>query len=165
MFRTLYIPATIICHKDKLQEELEHLMKGFIRNGTNIRIENDLTVKEREIQAHIKAFAEKARNEGKRAKIVGYQKLIVDGKEWRWNPQKKELEEADKSTRGPEIYSDHYLVVAKLRVITEKEKTLETNTRHRTRVNEKIKTYKLQETETASKYRKNIEEKIAANAD
>lgn len=33
--RTLYNRATIICHQEKLQEELEHLKKVFIRNGFN----------------------------------------------------------------------------------------------------------------------------------
>ncbi|KAK4881105.1 hypothetical protein RN001_004424 [Aquatica leii] len=85
VFRVGKVEASkiIVVTIETWQNKIEIIKKKKTLKGTNIRIENDLTVKEREIQTYIKAFAEKARNEGKRAKIVRYQKLIVDGKEWK----------------------------------------------------------------------------------
>ncbi|XP_031358768.1 uncharacterized protein LOC116182371 [Photinus pyralis] len=63
-----------------------------------------------------------------------------------------------KVKRGPEIYSDHYLVVAKSRLATE----MQTNCvekSHLTKVNEAIRTYKLQEPEIFMKFTEEIEKK------
>lgn len=55
-------------------------------------INNDLSRKEREVDKQIRKIAEKERKEGKFVK-VGYQKMIIEGKEWRWNTEKNTLEE------------------------------------------------------------------------
>lgn len=63
-----------------------------------------------------------------------------------------------KVRRGPEIYSDHYLVVAKVRLGIESQ---ENHKRiYHKKVNETIKTYKLQETEIANKFSDDIQSKI-----
>lgn len=64
-----------------------------------------------------------------------------------------------KVKRGPEIDSDHYLVVAKARLVTERQGSYIEKTQPG-KVNKVIKTYKLQETETANQFRENVERKI-----
>uniref|UniRef100_A0A1Y1M0F5 Reverse transcriptase domain-containing protein n=2 Tax=Photinus pyralis TaxID=7054 RepID=A0A1Y1M0F5_PHOPY len=63
-----------------------------------------------------------------------------------------------KVKRGPEIYSDHYLVVAKSRLDTEMQTNCVEKT-HLTKVNEAIRTYKLQEPEIFIKFTEEIEKK------
>lgn len=58
-----------------------------------------------------------------------------------------------KVRRGSEIYSDHYLIVAKVRLRTQKKENLKTMRQKETKDNEIIKAYKLQESETAKKFR------------
>lgn len=64
-----------------------------------------------------------------------------------------------KVRRGPEIYSDHYLVVAKVRIDTERQENGKAKT-HFDKANEAIKTYKLQETVIANKFKEVIEGKL-----
>lgn len=56
----------------------------------NVFINNDLTVKEREIQSKIRKIAEEERKAGKAAK-TGYQKLITNGQLWKWDERKDKL--------------------------------------------------------------------------
>ena len=56
--------------------------------GTNIFIDNDMTRTEREIQWELRQIAKEEREKGKTVK-VGYQKLIVNNKEWKWQDFQK----------------------------------------------------------------------------
>lgn len=58
---------------------------------SKIYISNDLTPRERQIQKSLKELADKSRQENKVVKM-GYQKLIIDGQEWRWNEKTDTLE-------------------------------------------------------------------------
>lgn len=68
--------------------------KSMLRSHQDrIYIESDLTKKEVEIQKQIRKTAKEEKDKGNQTK-VGYKKLIVNGKEWRWN------EEHDKLTKN-----------------------------------------------------------------
>lgn len=69
------------------------LLKG---QGSNIFIDDDLTKKEREIQKNLRERAFRERNKGKKA-WVGYQKLVVEDRVWRWCKNKGDLEEEKKN--------------------------------------------------------------------
>lgn len=51
---------------------------------------NELTKKECEIQYKLKQMAEAERSKGKNVKIE-YQKITIDGKEWKWDNETKNL--------------------------------------------------------------------------
>lgn len=57
-----------------------------------IYIDHELTTEEQEIQKKIKQKGFTERNEGKRVKI-GYKKLFVDGKEYKWDKERGVLRE------------------------------------------------------------------------
>ena len=61
--------------------------------GDNIYINEDRTATERAKQAEIRKMAKLMADEGKKVKI-GYNKIIADGEEWRWNKTKNKLENA-----------------------------------------------------------------------
>lgn len=56
--------------------------------GTNIFIDKDMIRTEREIQWELRQIAKEEREKGKTVK-VGYQKLIVNNKEWKWQDFQK----------------------------------------------------------------------------
>lgn len=58
--------------------------------GKTIFIDSDLTKREREIQKRIRDQAREERDKGRRTKI-GYRKLFVDGKEFRWDDKQENL--------------------------------------------------------------------------
>lgn len=60
--------------------------------GDKVFFNNDLTRKEREGDKQIRKKAEEERKQGKTVKI-GYQKVTIEGKEWRWSADKNTLEE------------------------------------------------------------------------
>lgn len=61
------------------------------RPGDKVYIDNDFTPKEREIENQIRMVAKEERTKGKKV-ISGYQKLFIDGIEFRWNMDKEKLE-------------------------------------------------------------------------
>lgn len=68
--------------------------KAKLKNlGTTERIyiNEDMTKKEREKQKQIRSIAKVEKEKGKNVKI-GYNKVIVDGIEWKWNKDKEEIE-------------------------------------------------------------------------
>lgn len=81
---TMADKVEILKNKSKLRQRKER-----------IYIDNDLTVKEREIQREIHEMAKEERNKGKRVK-VGYKKLIVNGREWKWDEDGVKLGEGDR---------------------------------------------------------------------
>lgn len=67
----------------------KHKLKNL--KGEKIFINEDLTIDERRKQNKIRNMAKTFMEEGKKVKL-GYNKIIVDGEEWRWNKTKNELE-------------------------------------------------------------------------
>jgi hypothetical protein len=126
-----------------------------IRNGNGRRliehcIENDLIIantfythKEiNKITREVQSRAEKS--------IIDY--IIVER-------NKRTMIKDAKVQRGPEIYSDHYMLVAKIADGTKQD----TEKRARNKLkpcHEATKTYKLQEKEQAEKYKEYVEQKI-----
>lgn len=70
--------------------------KSKLRNISTDRIyiNDDLTVNERKIRSKIEERAKRAREEGKTVK-VGFRKITIEGKIWRWNKSKEGLEETE----------------------------------------------------------------------
>ncbi|KAF2885367.1 hypothetical protein ILUMI_20836 [Ignelater luminosus] len=75
--------ATIMKNKARLKQIKE----------AKVYINNDLSVIEREKQKQIKRKANEEKGNGKDVKI-GYNKVIIDGVEWRWDRTKGKLEKA-----------------------------------------------------------------------
>lgn len=66
--------------------------KKVLGRKSKIFIDNDLTVKERQIQKLLWNIVKKEREKGKRA-TIGYQKIWLDNCEMRWNESAGKLEE------------------------------------------------------------------------
>lgn len=82
----------VIAELESLEKKLEILKaKNKIKRST-VYIDSDLTQCEREIQRQIRSIAREEGGKGKTVKI-GYQKLTVNGKEYRWNMRQKGLVE------------------------------------------------------------------------
>ncbi|KAF2879416.1 hypothetical protein ILUMI_26758 [Ignelater luminosus] len=75
--------ATIMKNKSKLKQIKE----------AKVYINDDLSIIEREKQKQIRRKANKEKGNGKDVKI-GYDKVIIDGVEWRWDRAKGKLEKA-----------------------------------------------------------------------
>lgn len=65
-----------------------------------IYIDNGMTFNEREVQREIRREAEEEKELGKTV-IVGFRKLIVDGKAWKWNEGKGLVKEKEDFRKGP----------------------------------------------------------------
>lgn len=81
------------------REEKEKVMKGKSKlKGKRIYIDNDRTFKERKVREEIGKIAREMREIGKIVKI-GYNKLIINGEEYRWKEEEGKLI----NRRGEEI--------------------------------------------------------------
>lgn len=77
----------------------EGIKAEIIRNKSKLRnlktekifIDDDLTRRDREKIGQLRTRAKEERDKGNNVKI-GYNKLTINGKEWRWNRDKEELE-------------------------------------------------------------------------
>lgn len=79
--------------KMKSWNDKKLVMKNKSKLGNSkIYIEDDLTIKERNIQAEIYKVMKRERENNKRAN-AGYKRLWIEGKEFRWSEEKNELEE------------------------------------------------------------------------
>lgn len=65
-----------------------------------IYINNDMTFSEREAQRAIRGRVEEEKKQGKTVK-VGFKKLIVDGKIWKWNEGRSVVEEREDFRKSP----------------------------------------------------------------
>lgn len=76
-------------------KEKEEIMKNKHRlknlRGQRVYINDDLTEGEREVQKQIRLRAREERGGGKKVK-VGYNRLIIEDEEWRWNRNGNKLE-------------------------------------------------------------------------
>ncbi|KAJ3665757.1 hypothetical protein Zmor_001235 [Zophobas morio] len=75
-------------NKQKIMENKEKLK---VVQDDRVHINNDLTKKEREIQTQIRLQAKREREAGKVVKI-GFNKLTIDGKTWKWDKTQRRLE-------------------------------------------------------------------------
>ena len=67
--------------------------------GNTIYIDNGYTLKEQQTQKNISKRAVEERQKGSQGR-VGYQKMAVDGREWKWNGKKSEFETSQKIVRS-----------------------------------------------------------------
>ena len=90
---------TIIVATMKSMEEKIRIMKEKRKLEKGIYIDDDLTREEREIQQRIRRIDRVRREEGECVKI-GYKKLKIENRWYRWNENEERLEEEKK--RGEE---------------------------------------------------------------
>lgn len=81
---------------DKKQEIMKNKAK---LKGTKVYIDNDMTIKERAIQAEIRKIAKQEREKGNNTKI-GYKKLIINGTQFLWNERKNAIEEGKQFSKN-----------------------------------------------------------------
>lgn len=76
--------------------------KSKLKNirGEKVYINDDMTKPEREIQKIVRIKAKEEREKGKKVK-EGFQKLIIDGTTWKWNNEKKQLDEITHKNQRP----------------------------------------------------------------
>lgn len=81
----------IIVAQTESWKDKEAIMKSKNKlNGTNIYIENDLTVEERVIQTTLRKMAKDEREKGNKV-VVKYNKIIINNKTWVWDKKLKNL--------------------------------------------------------------------------
>ncbi|KAK9687381.1 hypothetical protein QE152_g36479 [Popillia japonica] len=84
-------------------QKLEINTKKKLRSGPNsyVWINNDLTENERKIQNIIREQAKEERSKNRNCKVImGYQKMIVDGKKWNWDNKTKKLKIEDQRPKN-----------------------------------------------------------------
>lgn len=64
--------------------------------GTNVYIDNDMTPKERGIQAEIRKIAREEKSKGRRTKI-GYRRITIEGVDYVWNDEEQGVIEQTKN--------------------------------------------------------------------
>lgn len=84
----------IVAEMNDIEAKNEVMNKKKNLGKTQVYIENDLTVAERQIQNAIKQIAFNERKQGKKTKI-GYQKLKIDGMDYKWSKSELQLIPAD----------------------------------------------------------------------
>ena len=90
---------TIVVATMKSMEEKIRIMKEKRKLEKRIYIDDDLTRKEREVQQQIRRMA-KARREKDEYLMIGYKKLKIEKRWYRWYENEERLEEERK--RGEE---------------------------------------------------------------
>ncbi|KAK9745155.1 hypothetical protein QE152_g7164 [Popillia japonica] len=83
--KTYLIELTSIDDKIKIMKNKSKL-KEYTEE--KVYINDDMTKEEREIQEKIRRKAKEERRKGKTVKI-GFQKLVVEGEQWRWSREKE----------------------------------------------------------------------------
>lgn len=87
----------IVVELEKFEDKKKLMVGKSKLKGETIYLDDDLTKKEREMQKNIREWAKNLRTRGKRVN-VGYGKGYVDGKEFKWNPERRVME--DRTFRG-----------------------------------------------------------------
>lgn len=88
---------TCIVQTESVEDKVKILKaknKLRYKHKPEIFIDNDLTENEREIQRLIRKEAAEVRSKGQRTK-VGYKKLEIDGKVWKWSEEQRKLVEEE----------------------------------------------------------------------
>lgn len=86
--RTLLVKLKNHQDKSNILKNKHKLRK--IANG-KIYIDEDMTKKEREKARQIRKIAKEESDKGNKVKI-GYNRVVIEGEEWRWNYVKERLE-------------------------------------------------------------------------
>lgn len=86
--KTCLVQTKDAAEKDRLMEN-KHKLANL--KTEKVFISDDYTTEEMNIHKQKRNMAEKFRREGKQVK-VGMRKIVVEGKEWRWNKAKNQLE-------------------------------------------------------------------------
>lgn len=86
------------------QVENMHQKQEILRNknkftGSNIYVENDLTVEERKIQSEIRKIGKMEKEKGKNVRI-GYRKITIDGIRFNWCDKEKGVVEDDSTPKN-----------------------------------------------------------------
>lgn len=81
---------------DEKNEILQNKHKLKNNQLDRIYVNEDLTRDEMEKRKQLRNRAKEEANKGKSVKI-GYNKIIVDGKEWRWNNKERKIEDPDET--------------------------------------------------------------------
>ena len=76
----------------KRKRKLEELTRETIYS------DNNYTLKEQQIQRNVRKRTVEERQTGSQVK-VGYRKMVVDGREWKWNEEKSDFEISQKIVR------------------------------------------------------------------
>ena len=87
-------PRVILARFEKESERKMILDSKFKLKNTNIYVEEDFSKEVRDIRRVLWKEAVEERKKGKRA-TVRYKTLIVDGEEFKWNKEKKQLEKIE----------------------------------------------------------------------
>lgn len=96
-------PGMILATVESFEKKLEIMKAKRTLRGTDVYIDDDMTVEERNVQREIRKIAKEQKAKGKVVKI-GYRKIIIGGEEFRWNSKEKEVV---KWERGSERTKNH----------------------------------------------------------
>ncbi|KAJ3662510.1 hypothetical protein Zmor_006855 [Zophobas morio] len=92
-------PKICLVELGKKEDKLKVMQnKKKLKNegGDRIYINDDWTPEERDVNKKIREIAKEERNKGKQVKL-GYSKLTIEGKTYRWNKHTETLEEVSKN--------------------------------------------------------------------
>uniref|UniRef100_A0A1Y1M2P7 L1 transposable element RRM domain-containing protein n=1 Tax=Photinus pyralis TaxID=7054 RepID=A0A1Y1M2P7_PHOPY len=90
----------ILCVElENWEDKLEIMKKKKVLGQAKIYIENDLTKEEGRIQSEIRNRAREERQKGNRVR-TSYQRMTINGKNWRWDLQLDRLVEEDAQTKN-----------------------------------------------------------------
>lgn len=82
----------IVVEVESFSKKMEIMKAKNKIRGSQVYIDNDLTKNERGIQKEIREIAKEERDKGKTVR-TGYQKIIINGKEFRWDSKIKGVAE------------------------------------------------------------------------
>lgn len=90
---------TVMIKIRKIEQKKEIMMtKGKIKEK-GIRIDNNLTWREKKMRWKVKEIARQEREKGKRM-WIGYGKIHIDGKWWKWDEEEEVLKNNEGVIRG-----------------------------------------------------------------
>lgn len=94
-------PEICVAEINSWEEKMDIMKNKNKLRESNVYINNDLTKKERAIQAEIRNIAKQEKENGNKTKI-GYQKLLLNGKRLVWNKREGRLvEQVDNPDQHP----------------------------------------------------------------
>lgn len=104
---------TCLLELDNIDEKYRVMQnKSKLRNirTERIYINDDMTKTERDIQGTIRKIAKQEKIKGKKV-IIGYQKLVIDEQEWKWNKDRNEMQliTKDKNKQSQDQALKNYL--------------------------------------------------------
>lgn len=91
------IGGGLVVEMESMANKLDLMKNKKFLRGTDIRIEDDLTNREKEVQEWLKSIEKEERKNGLEVR-VGYLKIRVDGIQYRWVEKRGRLEEQESET-------------------------------------------------------------------